>query len=121
MAGKGVLPKYEGRTEFRQPYRLDIEPGWLVGLFLQRIEDGLAERDKYRVCSLARMRKVYGKDFTYPARPGVHQDDAVRQENRLFDIMRHHDDRDIFMLPQPQQLVLQPSARQRVERAQGFI
>src|SRR4051812_20141386 len=98
MAGVGVVPKYEGAAA-RNLGSTPCEVWQLVGLFLQHIEDGLAERDKFRVGSLARMRKVDGKDVSHPAWPRFHQDEAVRQENRLFDVMRHHDDGDIFMFP----------------------
>lgn len=60
-------------------------------------------------------------DFTNASRLMIHNDDPIGQEHGLGDIVRHHDHRDRFVLPDAQQFGLHTATGQRIERAKRFI
>jgi hypothetical protein len=69
----------------------------------------------------ARVRQVDRHDPGDPAGPRRHDDDAGREEDRLGDRVRDEDDGRAELLPDPQQLQVQPLARHLVERAEGLV
>ena len=77
-------------------------------------------------CVFAAARMAQGNvDFgQHPAGIFLHHDDAIGQEDGLFDVVRHHQHRlswDRFADPQLQQLATQRLGAQHVERAERFV
>src|SRR5438309_534610 len=54
-------------------------------------------------------------------RTAGHQDDPIRQEQRLIDVVRHHQHRRSIFQEDVEQYLLQLVARQRVEHAEGLV
>src|SRR5262245_51229106 len=57
----------------------------------------------------------------HASRSGTHDDDPVGEEDRLDDAVRHEDDGLATLLPDPQQLEVQPFARELVDRPERLI
>ena len=68
-----------------------------------------------------RVRQVDLDDAGDLARPRRHDDDAGREEDRLGDRVRDEDDGGERLLPDPEQLVVQPLPRHLVERAERLV
>src|SRR6266404_4730267 len=93
-----------------------LGPDDLQEMPLQSDEFGV--RRELRV-AWTRQRHVHVLDNAAWAR--AHDEHSVGEKNCLVDVVRHEDDRNLELGPQPQQVLLHHGARLRIERAERLV
>ena len=73
------------------------------------------------IVAMARIRQVHRQIGADARRPVAEHDHPVGEQQRLLDVVRHHQDGEAAALPQPRQLALHGEAGQAVELAQRLV
>src|SRR5712691_7652141 len=84
-------------------------------------EELVADLDVSRRAEVARMRDVDVDHSPDPRRPLRHDDDAIGELHRFFDVVRDEENRLLLRLPDAQQLATHLQSRDGVERAERLI
>ncbi len=86
--------------------------------------DLVDQRGEVRVVAVARLGQQARDLGADPARVGPEHEDAVRQDHRLFDVVRHDQHRlrrEVVVVPEPQQLGPQVLRGEHVEGGEGLV
>src|SRR5882757_1374714 len=93
----------------------------LYSAFGEISQDIMFDLVEARLGALSRMRHGHRHDSVDAPRARAQYDDSIRQEHRLFNVVRHHDHGNADIQPQALQLLLQSESGQRIQRAQRLI
>src|ERR1043166_300587 len=85
---------------------------------LQRVP---AEFDAARHLDRARPFEGDRQPLDHAPRPRRHDNDGIREQHRLLNVVRHENNGHFFLAPDSQQLDVEVLARHRVERAERFV
>ena len=88
---------------------------------MQCLQQRDAERGECRIAPVARPLRSNGYDIDDAARTLAQKDDAVREIDRFVEVVRDEQQRGPVSRPGREKVILQPHARERVERAERFV
>src|SRR5260370_5982936 len=88
---------------------------------VERRQDAALDEIEGGGLPVARSRQIAGDFLIHAAGMGPHHHDAIGENDRLLDVVRHHDQRRLKIGPELEEMILQVGAGEGIERGERLV